>query len=89
MVNRLVFKKKSQTFKWSAVLLLSIASSAFSAQLWRAPVNKVCIAIPSCSPAEVSNIAKVFARNLKQRCNAEVVYEGDAPLEHQKVKFKY
>jgi hypothetical protein len=51
-------------FKWSFSLLLIIASVAFSMELWRHIVKKVCIVVPPSLPDEVSNIAKVFARYL-------------------------
>ena len=52
------------------------ALSSESVMTWRAPVTKVLLLTPS----EVSNIARVLTRHLTQRCDAEVVVSGAAPL---------
>ena len=66
-------------------VLLAPFISAFSANpvdrlAWHAPVGKVLLELPDNAPEEVSNIARVFTRHLRDRSKTEVVREGAAPL---------
>ena len=80
-MNKLTnFNGYSWLCRWLLPCLLCLSSTAFAAESWRAPVRKVLVAVPSAAPTEVQNIAGVFTRRLQQRCDAEVVRTGTAPL---------
>jgi len=53
---------------------------AVTTAIWRAPVDKVLLLTPTNASVEVDNIARVFARHLRDRAGVEMVRKGTAPL---------